>query len=273
VNIENPGSPDGADVVPEGAAAPVHEIDDYDLDAFKSVAARFGQDRYGYVVTPNVDHLIRFHEDADFRDLYQSATYVVLDSRFVSHLLRVVKGLKLSVCTGADLTAALLDRVIDADDRVVVIGGTADQAKRLAATYGLRNMSYHNPPMGFITSPAAVEECLKFIESKSPFRFCFLAVGSPQQERIAQLLQQRGVARGLALCVGASLNFLTGAEKRAPAWMQQSGLEWLHRLLQDPRRLATRYLLRGPRIFLYLCRARIVRRAPPRSEPPRPRRA
>jgi exopolysaccharide biosynthesis WecB/TagA/CpsF family protein len=114
--------------------------------------------------------------------------------------------------------------------------------------------------MGFIGDPAAVETCLQFIESASPFRFCFLAVGSPQQERIAALLRARGRARGLGLCVGASLNFLTGAEKRAPQWVQRLALEWLYRLGQDPRRLARRYLVRGPRIFRYLQRSRLVLR-------------
>ncbi len=260
MNNDASGSRERASEEVGAAGAIVQEIDDYDLEGFKSVAARFGQDQYGYVVTPNVDHMIRFHEDAAFRALYRSATYVVLDSRFASHLLRLLKGLKLPVCPGADLTAALLAQVVDADDRIIVIGGATDQAKRLAATYGLRNVRHHNPPMGFITAPAAIEECLRFIEKESPFRFCFLAVGSPQQERIAQLLQQRGAARGLVLCVGASLNFLTGTEKRAPGWMQRFGLEWLYRLLQDPRRLASRYLLRGPRFFLYLRRARIVLR-------------
>jgi exopolysaccharide biosynthesis WecB/TagA/CpsF family protein len=115
--------------------------------------------------------------------------------------------------------------------------------------------------MGFIKDPEAVETCLRFIESEGPFRFCFLAVGCPQQEVIAQSLQERGTALGLALCVGASLNFLTGAEMRAPRWMQRAGLEWLHRLLQDPKRMTKRYLVRGPRFFLHLRRARIVLRA------------
>jgi exopolysaccharide biosynthesis WecB/TagA/CpsF family protein len=114
--------------------------------------------------------------------------------------------------------------------------------------------------MGFIRDRAAVEACLSFIENASPFRFCLLAVGSPQQERIARLLETRGTARGLALCIGASINFITGHERRAPRWMQRLALEWLYRLSQDPRRLAGRYLVRGPRIFAHLLRARIVLR-------------
>jgi exopolysaccharide biosynthesis WecB/TagA/CpsF family protein len=147
----------------------------------------------------------------------------------------------------------------------VVIGGSTEQAGQIAAKYGLTNVRHHNPPMGFIKDPAAVEACLQFVESASPFRFCFLAVGSPQQEAIAQLLRARGTARGLALCIGASLNFITGLEKRAPLWMQRMALEWLYRLLQNPRRLARRYLIRGPRIFAHLRRSRVVLRKAPVS--------
>jgi exopolysaccharide biosynthesis WecB/TagA/CpsF family protein len=114
--------------------------------------------------------------------------------------------------------------------------------------------------MGFVGDEKAVDDCLEFIEQASPFRFCFLAVGSPQQELVATLVKQRGVARGLALCIGGSLNFLTGRERRAPLWMQRLSLEWLYRLAQDPRRLWVRYLVRGPRIFGHLRQAQVVLR-------------
>jgi N-acetylglucosaminyldiphosphoundecaprenol N-acetyl-beta-D-mannosaminyltransferase len=238
----------------------IHEVDDHDLASFLPLAARFGQDRFGYVVTPNVDHLIRYSEDEVFRSHYRTADYVLLDSRFAAYALRMVKGVRLRVCTGSDLTATLFSSIVTPSDRIVLIGGSREQASAIAGMYGLTNMSHYNPPMGFAQDLEAVENCLQFIESQSPFRFCFLAVGSPQQESLAALLQARGIARGLALCVGASLNFITGREKRAPQWMQQLALEWLFRLAQDPRRLASRYLVRGPRFFGHLRRAQYVLR-------------
>jgi exopolysaccharide biosynthesis WecB/TagA/CpsF family protein len=121
------------------------------------------------------------------------------------------------------------------------------------------------PPMNFIRDPVAVETCVRQVESLSPFRFCFLAVGSPQQEIVAQQLKARGIARGLALCVGASINFVTGIEKRAPPWMRRIGCEWLYRLSRNPKRLAYRYLVRGPRIFFLLWRIEL--RAKPLTVP------
>lgn len=227
-------------------ALPVDNLDTMDLLA---IAERFGQERYGYAVTPNAHHLVRLEYDLALAAAYRTADYVVLDSRFVAHWLRWTTGVQWNVCPGSDLTAALFAQVIRTEDPVVIVGGTRHQAHRLRLRHGLRHLAQHIPPMGFIGDPAAREECLRFIERHSPFRFCLLAVGSPQQEILAAGLRERGQAHGLALCVGASLNFLTGDEHRAPPWMRRWGLEWFHRLLQDPQRLTRRYLLECPRVF------------------------
>jgi len=232
-------------------------FDDFDLTAFTAVASSFGQESYGFVVTPNVDHMIRFYEDAAFRALYAKASYVLLDSRFANALFQVFKGRTVPICTGSDLVAALLKKSVRATDRIVLIGGSEMSAQSIASKYGLKDLKHHNPPMGFIKDPQAVTTCLEFIEEHSPFRFCFLAVGSPQQEAIAARLRERGKARGLTLCTGAAINFITGVEKRAPEWVQHLALEWLYRLVQNPRRLATRYLVRGPKIFRYLLTTRV----------------
>ncbi|HTD72628.1 MAG TPA: WecB/TagA/CpsF family glycosyltransferase [Steroidobacteraceae bacterium] len=227
-------------------------LDDYDLDAFVSIARSFVPDRYGYVVTPNVDHFIRYHDDPAFRARYADADFILLDSRFLSHLFGVVKSRRIGVCTGSDLTAQLFERVIEPNDQIVLIGGSDHQARILAERYQLNSIKHYNPPMNFVRNPAEVEACVEFVEAHSPFRYCFLAVGAPQQELLAQLLKSRGKARGMALCIGASIDFLTGKETRAPVWMQKIGFEWLFRLLSNPKRLGRRYLLRGPRVFSLL---------------------
>ncbi len=242
-------------------------LDDYNVESFAAAARDFGQTRYGFVVTPNVDHLIRLHEDVSFRALYAAARYVLLDSRFLANMLRVTTGRRLPVCPGSDLTAKLLTEVVSADDRIVVVGGNQRQMSELRTRFGFRNLVQFSPPMGFIRDPKAVEACLSFVEAHSPFRFCLLAVGAPQQEILAERLQARGVARGLALCVGASIDFVTGTQRRAPRWMQRAGLEWLFRLSQNPARLAKRYLVRGPRVFALLRRTIFVLRSAPVAMP------
>jgi N-acetylglucosaminyldiphosphoundecaprenol N-acetyl-beta-D-mannosaminyltransferase len=226
-----------------------YQLDDYDVDRFLEVAAAFGQDRFAYVVTPNVDHLIRYHDDPSFRTLYADAGYILLDSRFLAHIFWLTKGERVQVCTGSDLTANLFARVIAPADRIALIGSSNEQARLLAERYRLTALKHYNPPMGFIRDPQEVEACVRFVETNGPFRFCFLAVGAPQQEMLARMLKSRGVASGMAFCIGASVNFLTGVERRAPLWIQRLGMEWLFRLAMDPGRLAKRYLVRGPRVF------------------------
>jgi N-acetylglucosaminyldiphosphoundecaprenol N-acetyl-beta-D-mannosaminyltransferase len=228
------------------------ELDNYDVAEFLRVTSAFGRDGFGYVVTPNVDHLIRYHDDPHFRALYADAAYVLLDSRFLSHLFRVSEGVHVRVCTGSDLTAQLFARVIAPGDRVVLIGSSSEQARQLADRHGLTALSHYNPPMGFIHDPQEIDACVRFVEANSPFRFCFIAVGAPQQEILARALKSRGIARGMAFCIGASVDFLTGRQRRAPRWMQRTGMEWLFRLVNNPGRLAKRYLVRGPRVFSLL---------------------
>ena len=228
-------------------------LDDYDTPEFVAFLAGHRPAAFEFVVTPNVDHVIRYCDEPSFRELYDQAAFILNDSRLLRRILSLSRGLRPRVCPGSDLTAGLFS-VIQPDDRIVLVGATAAMAEQLRALYGLRNLQHHDPPMGFIRDTVAVERAAEFVEAHSPFRFCFLAVGSPQQERFAAELMRRGRAQGVALCIGASINFLTGSERRAPRWMQSLSLEWLYRLLQSPRRLGSRYLVRGPRILRLLPR-------------------
>ena len=245
----------------------VLNLDDYNLEETVRIVSRFGNHRYGYLVTPNVDHVIRYCGDNQFQALYEQATYVLLDSRFLALLMRFSKGQVLRVCPGSDLTAGLFDSIVEPDDVTIMVGGSPEQARALRQRFGLRALHHIDPPMNLARDPVAIEACVREVESLSPFRFCFLAVGSPQQEIIARELKVRGIARGLALCIGASINFVTGMERRAPLWVRRIGFEWLYRLSQNPRRLAYRYLVRGPRIFFLLRRVEL---RPHRSAGPFP---
>ena len=129
----------------------------------------------------------------------------------------------------------------------------------LIRRYRLSLPAHCDPPFGFERDPAALETVVRFVIDH-PARLVFLALGSPKQEILAAAIKASNRAVGLGLCIGASLDFLTGAQRRAPRWMQLAGLEWLYRLLSEPRRLARRYLLDAPRIIGLLLRER---RAPP----------
>lgn len=204
---------------------------------------------FRYVVTPNVDHLVRLAEDpTNLAPLYEGAELSLLDSRVLHRLLRFHDQRPMEVVPGSSLTEALFRRVIRHTDPIAVIGCPPAVIKALRRRYGLRKVWHHNPPIGFDRDPAAMAACVEFVRLH-PARFVFLAVGSPRQERLADSIRRDGGIKGIGLCVGASLHFLAGAERRAPGWMQQLGLEWAHRLASDPARLWRRYLVDGPRIL------------------------
>ncbi|WP_240048283.1 WecB/TagA/CpsF family glycosyltransferase [Crenalkalicoccus roseus] len=222
-------------------------------EVLRRLAARPADAPFAYAVTPNADHLVRLSRQPALRPLYEEAALRLLDSRVVARLAR---GLGLSpppVVPGSDLTAALFREVIRPGDPLAILGAPPAAVARVADRFGLSRIAHHDPPMGFDADPAALEAALAFLEAH-PARFVLLCVGSPRQERVAAALRRRGRASGFGLCVGASLLFLAGLERRAPVVLQRAGLEWAWRLAQDPARLARRYLVDSPAILRLLWR-------------------
>ncbi|MCR0982324.1 WecB/TagA/CpsF family glycosyltransferase [Roseomonas populi] len=233
-------------------------LDMVDLgQALSIVAERPAVLPFAYVVTPNADHLLRLESPGGeaLRAVYENAWLSLLDSR-VLRLLAARRGYRLTVVPGSDLAQALFRTVIRPDTPVTLIGGGAAVAGRLRASFGLRALAHHEPPMGFIDDPAAVEACVRFV-LEHPARFVLLCVGSPRQELLAARIAATGRATGLGLCLGAAVEFVAGVKRRAPRWVQRAHLEWLHRLASEPRRLWRRYLLEAPRLLS------LMRRLPP----------
>jgi exopolysaccharide biosynthesis WecB/TagA/CpsF family protein len=216
-------------------------------ETLERILERDPDEAFAYVVTPNVDHVVSLHASGSGAKRYYDEAWLSLcDSALLSIMARMV-GTCLPLVPGSDLVESVFARV-DPSDRVVVIGCEPSDVEALRRRYGLTRIAHYNPPMGFIEDPAEVRAGVDFVVAH-PARFVFLAVGSPQQEILANRLRHCGQARGLGLCVGSALRFLSGAERRAPRILRGSGFEWLFRLAQDPRRLWRRYLVRDPVIF------------------------
>ncbi len=194
---------------------------------------------FRYIVTPNVDHVVRLKSNASIRHYYRSAWISVCDSRPIAGIARIL-GFKLPVVTGSDLTVSIFRSVLRDGDLVTVIASQDSVVRDLRLRYPNVRFRTYLPPQGLWDNPEALAACVDFV-AQTPARFVFIAVGSPQSEKIAYELTRHPEARGVGLCIGASLEFLLGIKKRAPLWMQHSGLEWLHRLSTDPRRLWRRY--------------------------------
>ena len=208
---------------------------------------------FSYLVTPNVDHVVRLHRALQGPDgdvllhAYQDADLTLCDSRILA-LLAGWSGIELPVVAGSDLTALLLATPLPDGTRIALVGGDDAQREWLAKARPETQLFHHAPPMGLRTNSAAQVAAAQFVEESRP-HLTLLTVGAPQSEIVAQLIKSRGKASGVALCVGASLEFLTGEKRRAPRAVQAMRMEWAFRLLSEPRRLWRRYLVEGPAIL------------------------
>jgi N-acetylglucosaminyldiphosphoundecaprenol N-acetyl-beta-D-mannosaminyltransferase len=222
------------------------------------LAMRRATDDFAYLVTPNVDHVVRLSKqppDASERRAYADAHWCLCDSRVLARLA-AMKGIDLPVVPGSDLTARLFADIVVSGDRICLVGGDERTVSDLARLRPDLDIVQHVPPMGLRSDPAARAVAARFAADMAA-RFTLVAVGSPQQELVAQAIGRIGGATGTALCIGASIDFLTGRERRAPRWVQAASLEWLYRLSIAPQRMWRRYLVEGPRIFWLVWRWRI----------------
>lgn len=247
----------GPEVAPAKIAAPKARMPfigvEFDVLRMDEVLQRiFERDEtlpFAPLVTPNADHVYRINKDRGLIALaYRNAWMCINDSKILAAMADL-QSKYLPAVPGADVVKAMLsDPRLPHDAEILVVGGDAHMVETLRERTGLTRVTHYNAPMGLLWNRRSFEACVEAIE-RNPARFVFIAVGSPQQELLAATVQSRGNSRGIGLCIGASLEFLTCRKQRAPQWMRSAGLEWLHRLCAEPKRMWRRYLVHGPAVI------------------------
>ncbi len=217
-----------------------------------------------YVVTPNVQHALLFQRSSEFRSAYEHASMVLVDGAplvWSSWLLGV--GVPARVA-GSDLIPALLGSAQRLAEglSVFLLGaapGVAEQAARVAEERfpGVRVVGTLSPPLGFERDTALNDRILGQIAEAAP-DLLVVGLGAPKQELwVHRFREVLGVP--VVLCAGATIDFLAGNKARAPLWMRRAGVEWVHRVLTEPKRLGPRYAadaLHFPRLVLREWRGR-----------------
>jgi N-acetylglucosaminyldiphosphoundecaprenol N-acetyl-beta-D-mannosaminyltransferase len=190
------------------------------------------------------------NRDERLKDALLGADAVTADGMSIVWASRLL-GQKLKQrVTGIDLFERLVERAANRGFGVYFLGAREESVRGTVELFArrypaLRIAGYRN---GYFESSESPSVCETIKQSRADL--LFVAMGSPRQEHwIASNLPLTGV--GFALGVGGSFDHLGGHARRAPKWMQRSGLEWLHRLAQEPRRLWRRYLI-GNSAFLWL---------------------
>ena len=260
--------------MPTELNSPAVELLEMRLDALsppEAVVRIIGSSDGGCVLTPNLQHLRAHRRSAAVRGAFRRCELVVPDGMPLIWASRV-QGTPLPArVAGSDLVWSLSREAARHGRTLFLLGGalgTADEAAdELRRRFpGLGIAGTHCPPLGFERSPAALEEIRAQIAAARPD---LIYIGLPLAKQLVVMDSLRGTApQAWQIGLGVSFSFVTGDVRRAPAWAQRSGLEWLFRLSQEPRRLGRRYLVEGLPFFAVLmarsARSRVGRQAAPR---------
>jgi N-acetylglucosaminyldiphosphoundecaprenol N-acetyl-beta-D-mannosaminyltransferase len=225
---------------------PFHRVDHRTLVHMflEGVRARTG----GWIVTPNLDILRQFTTSAESRRLILDASHRVADGLPIVWASRLAGIPVPERVPGSDLVLSMPAAAAGAGLSVFLLGGNpgvaAAAARQLEARCpGLHGVDYYCPPFGFENDPRELERIRKSLRQARP-ALVLIGLGFPKQERLIRVLRAE-MPETWFVGVGISLSFLAGEQPRAPAALQRLGLEWMHRLWHEPRRLFRRYVVQG----------------------------
>jgi N-acetylglucosaminyldiphosphoundecaprenol N-acetyl-beta-D-mannosaminyltransferase len=219
-----------------------------EASAVARVMEALDEGRGGLMVTVNLDHVRRCQTDARYRDLVARSELVVADGMPLVWKSRVQGTPLPERVAGSSLIWPLCRACADQRRSVYLLGGdpgAGDAAKEVLEKRfpGLRVCGVASPERGFEHDEARMAALERDLVA-SGADVVFVALGSPKQEYVADRLR-RVMPRAWFIGCGITLSFVAGQVKRAPRWVQRCGMEWAHRLVQEPRRLARRYLIDG----------------------------
>ncbi|MEO1401812.1 MAG: WecB/TagA/CpsF family glycosyltransferase [Cyanobacteria bacterium J06635_1] len=211
----------------------------------------------GTVFTPNIDHIVKLQNDRDFCRAYDSADYRVCDSQILLYVSRLLNKPIQEKISGSDFFSVFYEHYKDEPDIKIFLLGAAEGVaakaqKRINEKVGREMVvSAHSPSFGFEKSDEESQEIINLI-NESGATVLAIGVGAPKQEKWLYQYKHQLKTVKVILAVGATIDFEAGNLQRAPKWMSELGLEWVHRLTTEPKRLWKRYLIDDVSFFWLL---------------------
>ena len=220
--------------------------------------------RGGWVATVNLDILRQWHQTPELKALLGDAELVVADGMPLIWAGGIQGSPLPERVAGSTLVRTLTAAAAAADVSVFLLGGNPGAADAAVAALAASSPRLHVagtlcPPFGFEDDPAWMHRIERSLQAAAP-GIVFVGLGCPKQERLIVALRERMPGTWFLAC-GVSFSFLSGEVRRAPAIVQRFGFEWLHRLVQEPKRLFGRYLVYGIPFLLRLLWSAAVTRA------------
>lgn len=233
----------------------------------------------GWICPVNLDVLRQVTNSGELKELVNSANLVVADGMPLLWASRIQGTPLPGRVTGSSLISTLSAELGRHGRSVYLLGGNEGAAQAAGARLqqafpGFSLAGWHCPPYGFEHSPEEVERIVRLLEAAQP-DVVFVGLGFPKQDRLIAQIRQTLPAAWFVSC-GISFSFLAGEVRRAPHLVQALGFEWAYRLVQEPRRLAKRYLVHGlpfaVRLLAFSLHGRLARAARASPQTPSPER-
>jgi len=210
------------------------------------IVEALASDSTSFMICPlNLDVVAKLRRDAKFRTAYARAKFVSADGFPIVTLARLA-GFHIERTTGADSIGPICRIAAQTNLPIFLVGSSlktlcASGSRLVKENPGLDIRGVFAPPRGFDPQSPLAEEIIEIL-SRSGARICFIALGAPRQE----LFADRAIEKTAGICfltIGAGLDFISGAQRRAPKIIQRLNMEWVWRLVLNPARLSGRYSL------------------------------
>lgn len=205
-----------------------------------------------YVVTPNVDHIVKLETDVELQKIYEDADLILTDGMPLIWISKLKSTPIKEKISGSDLFPKVCKLMAVKGYKLYLLGaaeGVAEKAaKKLMQQFdGLNIVGTYSPSYGFENNQDEINHIIELINSCKP-DILAVGLGAPKQEKFIYKYKDK-LNVSVSLAIGASIDFEAGNIKRAPLWMQKSGVEWFYRLCREPKRMFKRYLIDDIKIF------------------------
>ena len=212
-----------------------------------------------YVVTPNVDHIVKLEKDNKLKEVYDHADLVLCDGKPLVWISQMYGNPIKEKVSGSDLFPHLCEMSAEKGYKMFFLGAKEGVAAKAAENLkerfkGLDVVGTYSPPLGFENDDDEIKKIVAQVQESKP-DMLMVCLGCPKQEYfVHDHYKELGVPVSLGL--GATIDFAADEVSRAPKWMSNNGLEWLYRLIQEPKRMFKRYIVEDSKMVQLIMKYR-----------------
>ncbi|MFR1822657.1 MAG: WecB/TagA/CpsF family glycosyltransferase [Clostridium saudiense] len=205
-----------------------------------------------YVVTPNVDHIVKLEIDSEFQDVYKEADLILTDGMPLIWISKLKNNPIKEKVSGSDLFPEVCNLASQKGYKIFLLGAAEGVAAKAAENLKLKYkelnvVGTYSPSYGFENNEDEINQIVDMINQVKP-DILAVGLGAPKQEKFLYTFRKK-LNVPVSLAIGASIDFEAGNINRAPKWMQNIGLEWFYRLCREPKRMFKRYIVDDIKIF------------------------